>query len=77
MPLHVIEKDITTLNVDAVVNSTNELLVGVSGVDMKINDIGGIDLEKACDPLRNTCFLGESTYTDAFYMNAKIQYFTL
>ena len=69
MPLHVIEKDITTLKVDAIVNSTNELLVGFSGVDRIIHDIGGAELEKACDPLRNTTFLGESIETKAFNLN--------
>jgi len=71
MPLHVIEKDITTLKVDAIVNSTNEELFGFSSVDRIIHDIGGIELENACKPLRNTVFLGESISTAAFNMDCK------
>ena len=71
MPLHVIEKDITTLEVDAIVNSTNEYLIGFSGVDNIIHDIGGEELEKECEPLRETCFLGESIYTNAYNLPCK------
>jgi len=40
MPLQIIEKDNTTLEIDSIVNSTNEKLIGFSGVDRVIHDIG-------------------------------------
>ena len=48
MPLHIVEQDITTLEVDAVVNTTNEEMVGYSGVDLAIHTQGGRELDEAC-----------------------------
>ena len=49
MPLHIIRKDITTMRVDAIVNTTNEDMVGFSGVDL-----GRLFLKI----LENGCFWG-------------------
>lgn len=71
MPLHVIEKDITTMEVDAIVNSTNTSLIGFSGVDRIIHNLGGEDFENECFTKRDTCFLGESTFTKAYNLKCK------
>ena len=34
MPLQIIRQDITQMHVDAIVNTTNEEMIGYSGVDL-------------------------------------------
>ena len=34
MPLQIIRQDITKMHVDAIVNTTNEKMIGYSGVDL-------------------------------------------
>ncbi len=68
MSLKILFEDITTLKVDAVVNSTNPLLVGFSGVDRRIHELGGEELEAACAPYAGKLTLGEAVSTQAFHM---------
>ena len=37
MPLHIIRQDITKLKVDAIVNTTNQEMIGYSGVDFAVH----------------------------------------
>lgn len=51
MPLQIIRQDITCMRVDAVVNPTNEQLVGYSGVDFAVHKAAGEALDAACRAL--------------------------
>lgn len=71
MPLHLIEKDITAMETDAIVNSTNPHMIGISGVDRLIHDIGGDDFERECMTLENKCRPGEAVWTNAYNLKCK------
>ena len=46
MPLQIIRQDITKMRVDAIVNTTNEEMVGYSGVDLAVHQAAGPELER-------------------------------
>ena len=48
MSLQIIRQDITKMSVDAIVNTTNEEMVGYSGVDLAIHTIAGEELDAEC-----------------------------
>ena len=48
MPLQIIRQDITKMRVDAIVNTTNEEMVGYSGVDLAVHEGAGPELDKEC-----------------------------
>lgn len=48
MPLRIVRRDITQMKVDAIVNTTNEKMVGYSGVDLAVHTAAGPKLDKAC-----------------------------
>ena len=48
MPLKIIRQDITKMRVDAIVNSTNENMIGYSGVDRLIHELVGKELDEEC-----------------------------
>ena len=48
MPLHIIRQDITKLKVDAIVNTTNQEMIGYSGVDFAIHAIAGKEMDIEC-----------------------------
>jgi O-acetyl-ADP-ribose deacetylase (regulator of RNase III) len=48
MPLQIIRQDITKMKVDAIVNTTNEEMVGYSGVDLAVHEGAGPLLDKEC-----------------------------
>ena len=74
--IEVIEADITTLNVDAIVNAANETLLGGGGVDGAIHRGAGPQLLAACRALPQVrphvrCPTGEARITPGFRLPAK------
>jgi O-acetyl-ADP-ribose deacetylase (regulator of RNase III) len=67
--LSVIQGDITTLDVDAIVNAANRALQGGGGVDGAIHRAAGPELKVACRPLA-PCPTGEARITPGFALRA-------
>ncbi|GAA4107524.1 O-acetyl-ADP-ribose deacetylase [Aquimarina addita] len=68
MKLKVIQSDITTIQVDAIVNAANTSLLGGGGVDGAIHRKGGAEILEACRKIRATqgnCKVGEAVITTA------------
>lgn len=51
MPLNIVRNDITKMQVDAIVNTTNEKMIGMSGVDFAVHNAAGPQLAKECEKL--------------------------
>lgn len=48
MTLQIVRQDITKMRVDAIVNTTNEEMVGYSGVDLAVHTAAGKGLDEEC-----------------------------
>ncbi len=70
MPLQIIRQDITKMKVDAIVNTTNEEMVGYSGVDLAVHTATGPMLDEECRKIR-PLGLGTAKITDAYNLDAK------
>ena len=70
MPLQIIRQDITKMKVDAIVNTTNEEMVGYSGVDLAVHEGAGPELDIEC---RNIAplGLGSAKITKGYNLDAK------
>lgn len=74
--IEVVQADITTLDVDAIVNAANERLLGGSGVDGAIHRAAGPALLAACRELPEVrpgvrCPTGGARVTPAFRLRAR------
>lgn len=70
MALEIVVADITTLEVDAIVNAANERLRGGGGVDGAIHRAAGPQLLEACRQYPN-CPTGDVRVTPGFRLPAK------
>jgi O-acetyl-ADP-ribose deacetylase (regulator of RNase III) len=74
--IHLVQGDITTLALDAIVNAANLTLLGGGGVDGSVHRVAGKELLEACLALPETtlgvrCPPGEARITPGFALPAK------
>ena len=74
--IKVIQGDITTLAVDAIVNAANQVMLGGGGVDGAIHRAAGPELYEACLKVPEVspgvrCPTGEARITPGFRLSAK------
>lgn len=74
--IRIIQGDITTLSVDAIVNAANQLMLGGGGVDGAIHRAAGPELFKACLNVPEVrpgvrCPTGEARITPGFKLPSK------
>lgn len=74
--IEVVQADITTLRVDAIVNAANETLLGGGGVDGAIHRAAGHRLLDACHELPEVrpgvrCLTGQARITAGFDLSAR------
>jgi O-acetyl-ADP-ribose deacetylase len=74
MKIQILNTDITTLKIDAIVNAANTSLLGGGGVDGAIHRKGGAEILKECIEIRDRqggCKVGEAVITTAGKLPSK------
>lgn len=74
MEIQLIQGDITTMTVDAIVNAANTSLLGGGGVDGAIHRRGGAEILEECRKIRQRqgrCAVGEAVMTTAGKLSAQ------
>ena len=66
----ILEADITTLKLDAIVNAANETLLGGGGVEGAIHSTAGPELLEACKKI-GRCLTGEACITPGFRLPSR------
>ena len=70
MPLQIIRQDITKMQVDAIVNTTNEEMIGYSGIDLAVHTLAGKELDKECAIIA-ALLLGQAKITKGYNLPCK------
>lgn len=70
MPLQIIRQDITKMQVDAIVNTTNEEMIGYSGVDLAVHTLAGKGLDEECARIA-PLGLGQAKITKGYNLPSK------
>jgi O-acetyl-ADP-ribose deacetylase (regulator of RNase III) len=70
MPLQIIRQDITKMHVDAIVNTTNEEMVGYSGVDLAVHTVAGKGIDEECAKIA-PLGLGQAKITGGYNLPCK------
>ena len=70
MPLQIIRQDITKMKVDAIVNTTNEEMIGYSGVDYAVHTAAGPELDAECEKIA-PLGLGQAKITAGYGLPCK------
>ena len=68
--IHLLKGDITTLDVDCIVNAANEKLMPGGGVCGAIHQAAGEGLAQECKRIGH-CGVGEARITKGYHLNAK------